>query len=229
MLTWKFALCVVRYVRRPSAPTLGSAGEDRVAQPRQQLWWVFVGVMCWESLLVTFTVQFCLSSWEKSMGRMGYGKHNHLRFADEWVLWWFITYMHILIGVEEFCVCVCVCVCVCECVCVCVCVCLLPEAGTGLSKNSVPYTLASKWHATLKQDVHVPAVQGSRSSLLLECWTRDQKILSSNFSRSGRRIFFSSVNFVCWLVFGVRSTPCYCGGTWKTMVFLPKVQLAGYT
>ena len=43
------------------------------------------------------------------------------------------------------------------------------------------------------------------------CWqegrTRDRKVASSNPGRSGGRIFFSSVNFVCCLLFSVRSTP----------------------
>ena len=43
--------------------------------------------------------------------------------------------------------------------------------------------------------------------VLVECRTRDRKIASSNPGRSGGRIFFSRVNFVCWLLFGVRSTP----------------------
>ena len=37
--------------------------------------------------------------------------------------------------------------------------------------------------------------------------TRDRKVASSNPNRSGGRIFFSRVNFVCQLLFGVRSTP----------------------
>ena len=41
----------------------------------------------------------------------------------------------------------------------------------------------------------------------LERWSRDQKVVSSNPSRNGRRFFFSRVNFVCWLSFGVSSTP----------------------
>ena len=41
----------------------------------------------------------------------------------------------------------------------------------------------------------------------LECWTFDQKFASSNPGRSGERIFFSRVNFVCWLLFSARSTP----------------------
>ena len=41
----------------------------------------------------------------------------------------------------------------------------------------------------------------------LECWGRDRKVESSNPGRSGRRIFFSRVNFVCWLLFDVCSIP----------------------
>ena len=48
---------------------------------------------------------------------------------------------------------------------------------------------------------------GSRDSLLVERRTRDRKVASSNPGRSGGRIFFSRVNFVCCLLFGVRSTP----------------------
>ena len=70
---------------------------------------------------------------------------------------------------------------------------------------------------------------GSQGSLLVECWTLDRKITSSNPSRSGRRIFFSRVNFLCWLLLLVCSTSCYPTGIEKTPVSLPKVQLAGYT
>ena len=42
---------------------------------------------------------------------------------------------------------------------------------------------------------------------LLECRTRDRKVASSNPGRSGGRIFFSRVNFVCRLLFGIRSIP----------------------
>ena len=36
--------------------------------------------------------------------------------------------------------------------------------------------------------------------LLVEHWTRDRKVASSNPSRSSGRIFFSKVNFMCWLI-----------------------------
>ena len=51
----------------------------------------------------------------------------------------------------------------------------------------------------------VPA--GAGIACWLECRTRDRKVASSNPGRSGGRIFFSRVNFMCWLLFGVRSTP----------------------
>ena len=45
----------------------------------------------------------------------------------------------------------------------------------------------------------------------IACWserrTRDRMFASSNPGRSGWRIFFSRVNFVCWLLLGVLSTP----------------------
>ena len=48
---------------------------------------------------------------------------------------------------------------------------------------------------------------GIRDSLLVERRTCDRKVASSNPGRNGGRIFFFRVNFVCWLLFGVRSTP----------------------
>ena len=38
---------------------------------------------------------------------------------------------------------------------------------------------------------------GSRDSLLVERRTRDRKVATSNLGRSGRRLFFSRVNFLC--------------------------------
>ena len=45
----------------------------------------------------------------------------------------------------------------------------------------------------------------------------------------GGRIFFSRVNFVCWLLFGVHSTPVLPQWHIKGPVILPKLQVAGYT
>ena len=47
----------------------------------------------------------------------------------------------------------------------------------------------------------------SRIACWLERWACDWKVASSNPGRSGRRIFFPRVSFVCWLLFGVCSTP----------------------
>ena len=58
--------------------------------------------------------------------------------------------------------------------------------------------------------------QDSLSSAGIACWlerrTHDRKVASLNPGRSGRRIFFSRVNFVCWLLFGLVPPPCYCSG-----------------
>ena len=45
-----------------------------------------------------------------------------------------------------------------------------------------------------------------RDSLLVQHRTRDRKVASSNPVRSDGRIFFFGIKFVCWLLFGVRST-----------------------
>ena len=42
---------------------------------------------------------------------------------------------------------------------------------------------------------------------LVEQRTLDRKVASSNPARSGRKMFFSRVNYFCWLLFGVRSKP----------------------
>ena len=49
-----------------------------------------------------------------------------------------------------------------------------------------------------------PTSLEARMACWLERWTHDWKVASSN---PGRRIFFSRINYVCWLLFGVRSTP----------------------
>ena len=57
----------------------------------------------------------------------------------------------------------------------------------------------------------VPLVEfmniGSRNNLKVERRTRDGKVASSCPGRSSWKISFSTVNFVCWLLFGVHSTP----------------------
>ena len=42
--------------------------------------------------------------------------------------------------------------------------------------------------------------QGTGIAQWLECWTRDRKVPGSSPRMSGRRIFFSRVNFLCWLI-----------------------------
>ena len=55
------------------------------------------------------------------------------------------------------------------------------------------------------------SIQALKSLLHTVCWlerqTRDRKVATSNPDRSGGRVFFSRVNFVCRLLFGVRFTP----------------------
>ena len=69
-------------------------------------------------------------------------------------------------------------------------------------------------------------------NLLVECRTLNRKVTSSNPGRSGGKKFFSRVNFVCWLLLGVRSThvlPQWHIKDPRHWLILPKVQVAGYT
>ena len=53
--------------------------------------------------------------------------------------------------------------------------------------------------------------------------------MGSNPGRSGRKFFFSRLNFLCRLLIRVRSTPRYRSGTWlKSPVSLPNMEVAGY-
>ena len=55
--------------------------------------------------------------------------------------------------------------------------------------------------------IHRESMPKNRDGLLVRRRTRHRKVASSNPCRSGGRIFFSGVNFVCWLLLGVRTTP----------------------
>ena len=41
----------------------------------------------------------------------------------------------------------------------------------------------------------------TRDSSVVEWWAHDRKVLGSSPSRSGRRMFFSRLNFLCWFLF----------------------------
>ena len=62
-------------------------------------------------------------------------------------------------------------------------------------------------HMTQHPIVHYVIAVWARIACWLECWTRDRKVVSLNPGRSGGRIFFSRVNFLCWLLFGALSNP----------------------
>ena len=73
--------------------------------------------------------------------------------------------------------------------------------------------------------------------MLVECWTRDQKVVSLSPGRSSKRIFFSRINLLCWLLLGVHFTPCYhhfsksAGGRLYLLIHTPltKQSRSGFT
>ena len=80
---------------------------------------------------------------------------------------------------------------------------LLPPSDQQMSLAN------QRLHTNIDRPVSCPStveVQGSWDSLSAKLWPRDQKIASLNPGRSGSRISFSRVNFVCWLLLSVCST-----------------------
>ena len=67
-----------------------------------------------------------------------------------------------------------------------------------------------KAQCTFRVSIPRPHKHGDRG-VGIACWlehqTRDRKVVGSNPRRSGERIFFFRVKFVCWLLFSVHSTP----------------------
>ena len=72
---------------------------------------------------------------------------------------------------------------------------MLTRTGGKTSRQSRT-TLVSMGHTLDDVGLHLEMIQ-----------THDRKVASLNPGRSNGRIFFSRVNFVCWLLFGVLSTP----------------------
>ena len=106
----------------------------------------------------------------------------------------------------------------------------LPHAAAAAG-NSPCYGIDSKFLYQCHINVHRGKYmqQMRQDSLLVDCQTHDWKVASSRPGRTGGRTFVSRVNCLCWLLFGVCSTLCYCNGTLKTPVILPKLQVADYT
>ena len=68
-------------------------------------------------------------------------------------------------------------------------------------------SLLFAWKSNSTQSVWVPTM-GAGIAQWLERQTRDWKVAGSNPCRSGGRIFFSMVNFLCWLLFQCPFHPC---------------------
>ena len=79
--------------------------------------------------------------------------------------------------------------------------------GAKSNRNKSRWWLDGSWCFEPSQPQRVISGLGAGIACWLQRRTRDRKVASSNPGRSGGRIFFSRINFVCWLLFGVRSTP----------------------
>ena len=84
--------------------------------------------------------------------------------------------------------------------------------------NSLPsFSVLTESYSCIYADLSKSTVKWHLKNLV--CWTlimklvqderltRDRKVVDSIPCKSGRRIFFSRVYFLCWLLFGIRSSP----------------------
>ena len=78
---------------------------------------------------------------------------------------------------------------------------------TTTKLSTLTMRLRTLWILPLERGYHTTKTPGTGIACWLERRTRDRKVAGSNPGRSGGRKFFSRVNFVCWLLFGVRFTP----------------------
>ena len=72
------------------------------------------------------------------------------------------------------------------------------NAGIKVRKNTDSWILSYKMYIYLGINVYLSSVLGSRDSSVVDCWTRDRKVLGLSPGWSSGRIFFSWVNFLCW-------------------------------
>ena len=97
-------------------------------------------------------------------------------------------------------------------------------------KDKTMHTVLSlKLCKYLKQIIYTVWV-GAGIAQWLERRTRDWKAAGSNPCWNGGRIFFSRVDFLCWLLFRYPFHPRVTTVARKKIpVILPKVQVAGYS
>ena len=84
-------------------------------------------------------------------------------------------------------------------------------------------------HVSINLSLLARYIPGAGIAQWLERRTRDWKVAGSNPCWNGGRIFFSRVDFLCWLLFRYPFHPRVTTVARKKIpVILPKVQVAGY-
>ena len=82
------------------------------------------------------------------------------------------------------------------------CSCIIP----GSSPSMQGYSLTD--YSRLKRELFLQGISGAGIAQWLERRTRDWKVAGSNPCWNGGRIFFSRVDFLCWLLFRYPFHPC---------------------
>ena len=101
-----------------------------------------------------------------------------------------------------------------------------------MTTQHTPFGLSPRWYLCAQEAHHMLYTLGSAGSvgsLVVEWWTHDQKVLGSSPERRKGSIFFSKVNFLWWILFWYPIHSCVTAVACKSLVILPKVQVAGYS
>ena len=95
----------------------------------------------------------------------------------------------------------------------------------------ITHTCGKCFHELMKISIKQPGVErGAGIAQWLEHRTRDWKVAGSNPCWNGGRIFFSRVDFLCWLLFRYPFHPRVTTvARKKSRSFCQKVQVSGYS
>ena len=98
------------------------------------------------------------------------------------------------------------------------------------SRNGTKEEVSFRLQAVVYKTEHLGIKQGAGIAQWLEHRTRDWKVAGSNPCWNGGRIFFSRVDFLCWLLFRYPFHPRVTTVARKiSRSFCQKVQVAGYS
>ena len=160
---------------------------------------VSLAFWCWIKLNTAWLPFSCFIKQQVLLRSWG-----HCMLCVWMCVWMFVCVCLCVHACMHACVCACVRTCACMCVCVCVCVCVLHESV--LCKYCSACDKRCVASIELSTSCFISYLRSGDSSVVRapDSWSKGHGLSPG---RSSGRIFVSRVNFLCWLYFGICSTP----------------------